>query len=94
MTEKGASDLHVTTGAPPLLRIDGNIVPLKLPPLNAVESKALCYSILTEEQKISFEKTSELDLAFGVKGLSRFRANIYVQRGAVAGRSVPSRSRF
>jgi twitching motility protein PilT len=91
MTDKGASDLHVTTGAPPLLRIDGSIVPLKLPPLNAVESKALCYSILTEEQKISFEKTSELDLAFGVKGLSRFRANIYVQRGAVAGafRTIP-----
>jgi twitching motility protein PilT len=91
MTEKGASDLHITTGAPPLLRIDGNVVPLKLPPLGAVESKALCYSILSEEQKITFEKTSELDLAFGVKGLSRFRANIYVQRGAVAGafRTIP-----
>src|SRR5271170_4597538 len=91
MTEKGASDLHITTGAPPLLRIDGNVVPLKLPPLGAVESKALCYSILSEDQKIQFEKTSELDLAFGVKGLSRFRANIYVQRGAVAGafRTIP-----
>ena len=91
MTEKGASDLHITTGAPPLLRIDGNVVPLKLPPLGAIESKALCYSILSEEQKITFEKTSELDLAFGVKGLSRFRANIYVQRGAVAGafRTIP-----
>jgi twitching motility protein PilT len=91
MTEKGASDLHITTGAPPLLRIDGNVVPLKLPPLGAVESKQLCYSILSEEQKITFEKTSELDLAFGVKGLSRFRANIYVQRGAVAGafRTIP-----
>jgi twitching motility protein PilT len=91
MTEKGASDLHITTGAPPLLRIDGSVVPLKLPPLGAVESKALCYSILSEEQKITFEKTSELDLAFGVKGLSRFRANIYVQRGAVAGafRTIP-----
>jgi twitching motility protein PilT len=91
MTEKGASDLHITTGAPPLLRIDGSVVPLKLPPLGAIESKALCYSILSEEQKIQFEKTSELDLAFGVKGLSRFRANIYVQRGAVAGafRTIP-----
>jgi len=91
MVEKGASDLHVTTGAPPLLRIDGSVVPLKLPPLGPVESKALCYSILSEEQKIQFEKTSELDLAFGVKGLSRFRANIYVQRGAVAGafRTIP-----
>jgi twitching motility protein PilT len=91
MIEKGASDLHITTGSPPLLRIDGHIVPLKLPPLGAVESKALCYSILTEDQKIDFEKTNELDLSFGVKGLSRFRANVYVQRGAVAGafRAIP-----
>src|SRR5258708_4554172 len=91
MIEKGASDMHITTGSPPLLRIDGHIVPLKLPPLGPVESKALCYSVLTEEQKITFEKTSELDLSFGVKGLSRFRANIYVQRGAVAGafRAIP-----
>src|SRR5580693_158938 len=91
MIEKGASDMHITTGSPPLLRIDGDIVPLKLPPLGAVESKALCYSVLTEEQKIEFEKTSELDLSFGVKALSRFRANIYVQRGAVAGafRTIP-----
>ncbi len=91
MIEKGASDLHITTGSPPLLRIDGSIVPLKLAPLGAIESKALCYSVLTEEQKIEFEKTSELDLSFGVKGLSRFRANVFVQRGAVAGafRAIP-----
>ena len=91
MIEKGASDMHITTGSPPLLRIDGQIVPLKLPPLGPVETKQLCYSILTEEQKIQFEKTSELDLSFGVKSLSRFRANVYMQRGAVAGafRTIP-----
>src|SRR5215472_17506402 len=91
MIEKGASDMHITTGSPPLLRIDGHIVPLKLPPLGAIESKQLCYSILTEDQKIEFEKTNELDLSFGVKSLSRFRANIFVQRGAVAGafRTIP-----
>src|SRR6476646_9624382 len=91
MIEKGASDMHITTGTPPLLRIDGDIVPLKLPPLSPVDSKQLCYSILTEEQKIQFEKTNELDLSFGVKNLSRFRANIYMQRGAVAGafRTIP-----
>jgi twitching motility protein PilT len=91
MIEKGASDMHVTTASPPLLRVDGQIVPLKLPPLGAAETKALCYSILTDEQKLQFERTSELDLSFGVKGLSRFRANIYVQRGAVAGafRTIP-----
>src|SRR5277367_565125 len=91
MIEKGASDMHITTGSPPLLRIDGQIVPLKLPPLGPVETKQLCYSILTEEQKIQFEKTSELDLSFGVKSLSRFRANLFMQRGAVAGafRTIP-----
>ncbi len=91
MIEKGASDMHITTGSPPLLRIDGAIVPLKLPALSPVETKQLCYSVLTEEQKISFEKHKELDLSFGVKSLSRFRANIFVQRGAVSGafRSIP-----
>ena len=91
MVEKGASDMHITTGAPPLLRIDGDVVPLKLPPLNAADTKQLCYSVLTEDQKLEFEKNSEIDLSFGVKNLSRFRANIYVQRGAVAGaiRTIP-----
>jgi twitching motility protein PilT len=91
MIEKGASDMHITTGSPPVLRIDGQVVPLKLTPLGPVETKQLCYSILTEEQKIQFEKTSELDLSFGVKSLSRFRANIFMQRGAVAGafRTIP-----
>ena len=91
MIEKGASDMHITTGSPPLLRIDGSIVPLKLPALSPVDSKALCYSILTEEQKVSFEKHNELDLSFGVKNLSRFRANVYMQRGAVSGafRAIP-----
>ncbi len=91
MIEKGASDMHITTGSPPLLRIDGQVVPLKLPPLGPVETKQLCYSVLTEEQKIEFEKNKELDLSFGVKNLSRFRANIFMQRGAVSGafRSIP-----
>ena len=91
MIEKGASDMHITTGAPPLLRIDGSVVPLKLPPLSPMDTKALCYSILTEEQKITFEKHNETDLSFGVKNLSRFRANVFTQRGAVAGafRTIP-----
>jgi twitching motility protein PilT len=91
MIEKGASDMHITTGSPPLLRIDGAVVPLKTPPLSPIETKQLCYSVLTEEQKISFEKHKELDLSFGVKSLSRFRANIFLQRGAVSGafRSIP-----
>jgi twitching motility protein PilT len=91
MVEKGASDMHITAGAPPLLRIDGEIVPLKLPPLGPVETKQLLYSILTEEQKVEFEKNNELDLSFGVKNLSRFRANVFMQRGAIAGaiRTIP-----
>ncbi len=91
MVEKGASDLHITTGTPPQLRIDGKLVPLKTPPLTPVETKQLCYSILTDAQKHRFEEDSELDLSFGVKALSRFRANIFMQRGAVAGafRTIP-----
>ena len=91
MIEKGASDLHVTTGSPPQLRIDGELTPLKVPPLTATETKQLCYSILTDAQKQKFEQDNELDLSFGVKGLSRFRANMFMQRGAVAGafRTIP-----
>jgi twitching motility protein PilT len=91
MVEKGASDLHITTGSPPQLRIDGKLVPLKTGPLTPVETKQLCYSILTDAQKHKFEEESELDLSFGVKGLSRFRSNVYMQRGAVAGafRTIP-----
>jgi twitching motility protein PilT len=91
MVEKGASDLHITTGSPPQLRIDGQLVPLKTAPLTPVETKQICYSILTDSQKHKFEEENELDLSFGVKGLSRFRANIFMQRGAVAGafRAIP-----
>ncbi len=87
MVEKGASDLHLTTGSPPQLRIDGKLVPLKTAPLTPVETKQLAYSILTDAQKHRFEEESELDLSFGVKGLSRFRANLFMQRGAF--RTIP-----
>ncbi len=91
MIERGASDLHITTGSPPQLRIDGRLVPVKTPPLTPAETKQLCYSILTEVQKARFEQNNELDLSFGVKSLSRFRANIFMQRGAIAGafRTIP-----
>ena len=91
MLEKGASDLHVTTGTAPQLRVDGTLVPLNMPPLTPQETKQTCYSILTDAQKHRFEAQNELDLSFGVKGLARFRANIFVQRGAIAGvfRMIP-----
>jgi twitching motility protein PilT len=93
MIEKTASDLHITTGSPPQLRIDGRLVPLKMPPLTASDTKQLCYSILTDAQKHRFEEANELDLSFGVKGLARFRCNVFTQRGAVAGafRTIPFR---
>jgi twitching motility protein PilT len=91
MVEKGASDMHITAGSPPVLRIDGNVVPLKLPPLSKHDTKALCYEMLTDEQRAVFEQNNELDLSFPLRNVSRFRANIYVQRGAVAGafRQIP-----
>ena len=91
MFDKGASDLHVTTGSPPQLRINGELIPLKTQALGHVETKKLCYSILTDAQKHKFEEDNELDISFGVKGLSRFRGNVFMQRGAVAGsfRAIP-----
>lgn len=91
MIEKNASDLHITTGSPPRLRVDGKLVGIDYQPLSPVDTKALCYSVLTDAQKHKFEENNELDLSFGVKGLSRFRANIFMQRGAVAGafRTIP-----
>src|SRR4030043_2311109 len=89
--EKNASDLHITTGTPPRLRIDGKLEQIDHPPLTPADTKALCYSILTDAQKHKYEENNDLDLSFGVKGLSRFRANIFMQRGAVAGafRTIP-----
>lgn len=91
MIERGASDIHITTGSPPQLRINGKLTPVGSTPLTSAETKQMCYSILTEAQKHRFEEENELDLSFGVKGLSRFRANLFVQRGAVSAaiRSIP-----
>lgn len=85
LVEANGSDLHVTTNTPPQIRVDGKMTPLDFPPLNQVETKQLCYSVLTDAQKHKFEEENELDLSFGVKGLSRFRGNVFIQRGAVAG---------
>ena len=85
MIDKGASDLHITTGTAPQLRIDGKLHPLKMEALTPQETKQLCYSVLTDSQKHKFEEDNELDLSFGVQKLSRFRANVFVQRGNVAG---------
>ncbi|MDQ3170893.1 MAG: type IV pili twitching motility protein PilT, partial [Acidobacteriota bacterium] len=81
----GGSDLHLTTNSAPLVRVDGTLKPLEgLASLNAAETKQLAYSVLTDAQKKRFEETQELDLAFGIRGLARFRCNVFSQRGAVA----------
>ncbi len=84
MSEQNASDLHITTGTPPQLRVDGKLRPIEGQPLTHEETKRLAYSVMTENQKRQFEEDWELDFSFGVKNLSRFRANAYKQRGAVA----------
>lgn len=91
MLDQGASDLHITIGSAPQLRLNGNLVPLRTEALTATDTKQLCYSILTDAQKLRFEEDLGLDLSFGVKNLARFRANVYMQRNAVAGafRLVP-----
>src|SRR5512136_586517 len=83
--EKNASDLHITTGSPPMFRIDGKLMSFDNTVLGAPDTKRLCYSVLTDAQRHKFEEDWELDFSFGIKGLSRFRGNIYMQRGAVAG---------
>ena len=92
LAELGGSDLHVTTGTPPLIRVHGEIRPLEgYRPLTSADTKQLAYSVLTDAQKHRFEESMELDFSFGVKGLSRFRANIFNQRGAVCAvfRAIP-----
>ncbi len=85
LVEAKGSDLHITTHSPPQMRVDGHLQVMDFPPLNQVDTKQLCFSVLTEAQKHRFEEDNELDLSFGVKGLSRFRGNLFIQRGAVAG---------
>src|SRR3972149_6663302 len=91
LIDKGGSDLHIAAGGPPRLRINGNLQPMNLPLVSGIETKQLCYSILTDAQKHKFEEDNELDFSFGLKGLSRFRANVFLQRGTVAGvfRAIP-----
>jgi len=92
LSELGGSDLHITTGTAPLVRVHGTIRPLDgYRPLTSSETKQLAYSVLTDAQKHRFEENLELDFSFGVKGLSRFRANIFNQRGAVGAvfRAIP-----
>lgn len=91
MLEMNGSDLHVTMETPPQVRVDGHLQPLEMRPLTPSDTKQLAYSVLTDSQKHRFEEDLQLDLSFGIKGMARFRANIFYQRGAVAAvfRNIP-----
>src|SRR5512134_1597735 len=84
LVEHSGSDLHLTTQTPPQVRVHGKLQTLDLPVLGPAETKALAYSVLTDAQKKRFEETLELDFSFGIRGLARFRCNVFNQRGAVA----------
>ncbi|RMH70848.1 MAG: type IV pilus twitching motility protein PilT [Gemmatimonadetes bacterium] len=83
MIQRGASDLHLTVGVPPKIRVDGKLESLKYEPLTREDTQQAAYSALTDEQKKRFEIDNELDFSFGVTGLSRFRGNLYLQKGSV-----------
>ncbi|KAA3630774.1 MAG: type IV pilus twitching motility protein PilT [Calditrichaeota bacterium] len=91
MVKMGASDLHLTVGSPPVVRVDGKLQRLNYDLLTSEQTKKLCYSMLNEKQKLKFEQNSELDFSFGIESMSRFRCNMFMQRGnvAVALRQIP-----
>ena len=93
--ELGASDLHLSIDCPPQVRVHGELRRLELPALTPTDSKALAYSVLTDAQKKRFEETLELDFSFGIRGVARFRCNMFNQRGAVAAvyRQIPEKIR-
>ena len=93
VVERGASDLHLSVGVPPIIRIDGQLMPTNFDKLNAQDSQRLVYDILTDEQIQRFESTLELDFSYSVAKVSRFRVNAYRDKNtvAVAFRVIPAR---
>jgi twitching motility protein PilT len=91
----GGSDLHITTNTPPQVRVHGHLQRLEGGDMTPSETKQLAYSVLTDAQKKRFEETLELDFSFGIKGLARFRCNMFNQRGAVGAvyRVIPEKIR-
>jgi twitching motility protein PilT len=91
MTKKGASDLHIKSMRPPLLRIQGRLIPVKSTPLKPDEVEEMMYSILSPVQKANFEKNLSVDIGYGIPGVARFRCNFFMQRGTMAAvfRRVP-----
>lgn len=83
LVERGGSDLHITAGAPPKIRIDGKLISTEHNVLDPETTQRLIYSILDNTQIARFEKDLELDMSFGIGGLGRFRTNVFMQRGAI-----------
>jgi twitching motility protein PilT len=81
--EMGGSDLHIATASPPQIRVNGHLKRLEMTDMQPADTKALVYSVLTDAQKKRFEESMELDFSFGIRGLARFRCNVFSQRGAV-----------
>jgi twitching motility protein PilT len=84
MTDKGASDLHLKPTRPPLLRINGRLIPIEAPPLKPEDLTEMLTGILSPRQKTRLEERMSVDTGYGVRGLARFRCNIYMQRGNIA----------
>jgi twitching motility protein PilT len=95
MVEQEGSDLHIATNTPPQVRVHGHLHRLDLPDLSPADTKQLVYSVLTDAQKKRFEESLELDFSFGIRGLARFRCNVFNQRGAVGAvyRLIPEKIR-
>src|SRR4030095_2583795 len=89
------SDLHLSIGCPPQVRVHGELQRLELPDLSPTDTKTLSYSVLTDAQKKRFEETYELDFSFGIRGIARFRCNLFNQKGAVGAvfRQIPEKIR-
>src|SRR5438128_9777657 len=93
--ELNGSDLHIATNSPPQVRVHGHLKRLQMPELTPAETKQLVYSVLTDAQKKRVQETMQLDFSFGIKGLARFRCNVFNQRGAVGAvyRLIPEKIR-
>ncbi|HKP10927.1 MAG TPA: type IV pilus twitching motility protein PilT [Blastocatellia bacterium] len=91
LIERGGSDLHLTENSPPMVRVHGGLQPLNYEPLEASQIQHVVFSLLTDKQKTDLEAKQQIDYSFGVKGMSRFRSNVFYQRGAVGAvyRAIP-----
>ena len=91
-TKENASDVHIVAGNPPIMRVHGRLVRLNIDPLTLNQSKELCYSLISDEQKSRFEKEKDLDFSFAIDDIARFRGHLFYQKRSIGGsfRQIPS----